>query len=124
MTRAEIEDLRGVDVSGVISTLLERNLIKVAGRKEVPGRPFLYGTTDKFLEHFGLKSLGELPDITEIKSLIESSIRKEDLLPRTSGQTVPAPTPPAGSGAEKNPALQSMETKDSPHEDNKIKSET
>ncbi len=80
MARAEIEDLRGVDVSGVISTLLERNLIKVTGRKEVPGRPFLYGTTDKFLEHFGLKSLAELPDILEIKTLIENSIRKEDLL--------------------------------------------
>ncbi len=80
MARAEIEDLRGVDVSGVMSTLLERNLIKMVGRKEVPGRPFLYGTTDKFLEHFGLKSLAELPDISEIKKLIENSIRKEDLL--------------------------------------------
>ncbi len=83
LTRAEIEDLRGVDVSGVLSTLLERNLVKVVGRKEVPGRPFLYGTTDKFLEHFGLKSITELPDISEIKALIENSIRKEDLLVRT-----------------------------------------
>lgn len=82
LTRAEIEDLRGVDVSGVISTLLDRNLVKVVGRKEVPGRPFIYGTTDKFLEHFGLKSLSELPDISEIKSLIENSIKKEDLLQR------------------------------------------
>lgn len=81
LTRAEIEDLRGVDVSGVVSTLLERNLIKVVGRKEVPGRPFLYGTTDKFLEHFGLKSLGDLPDISEIKTMIEKSIREDELLP-------------------------------------------
>lgn len=80
VTRAEIEDLRGVDVSGVLATLLDRNLIKIAGRKEVPGRPFLYGTTDKFLEHFGLKSLKDLPDISEIKSLVDHSVRKEELL--------------------------------------------
>lgn len=106
MTRAEIEDLRGVDVSGVISTLLERNLIKVVGRKEVPGRPFLYGTTDKFLEHFGLKSIGELPDITEIKKLIESSIRKEELLGRPD-QMIPveqAPAPEATEKADENSA--------------------
>ena len=80
LTRAEVEDLRGVDVSGVLSTLLERHLVKVVGKKEVPGRPFLYGTTEKFLEHFGLKSLLELPDISEIKSLIERSVRREDFL--------------------------------------------
>ncbi len=80
VTRAEIEDLRGVDVSGVLATLLDRNLIRIVGKKEVPGRPFLYGTTDKFLEHFGLKSLKGLPDISEIKSLVEHSVRKEELL--------------------------------------------
>jgi segregation and condensation protein B len=80
ITRAEIEDLRGVDVSGVLSTLLERNLIKMVGRKEIPGRPFLYGTTEKFLEHFGLKSLQDLPNISEIKSLVENSVRREELL--------------------------------------------
>lgn len=79
-TRAEIEDLRGVDVSGVINTLTERNLIKIVGKKEVLGHPFLYGTTDKFLEHFGLKSIQNLPDISEIKSLIENSVKREDLL--------------------------------------------
>lgn len=80
ITRAEIEDLRGVDVSGVLSTLLDRDLIKIVGRKEIPGRPFLYGTTEKFLEHFGLKSLQDLPNISEIKSLVENSVRKEELL--------------------------------------------
>ena len=80
ITRAEIEDLRGVDVSGVLATLLERNLIKIVGKKEVPGRPFLYGTADKFLEHFGLKSIADLPDISEIRSLIEHSVKREELL--------------------------------------------
>ena len=80
ITRAEIEDLRGVDVSGVLSTLTDRGLIKIVGKKEVPGRPFLYGTTEKFLEHFGLKSIQNLPDISEIRSLIENSVKKEELL--------------------------------------------
>lgn len=87
ITRAEVEDLRGVDVSGVISTLLERNLIKIVGRKEVPGRPYMYGTTDKFLEHFGLKSLNDLPNISEIKTLVENSVRREDLL-KSEGTTI------------------------------------
>ena len=80
VTRAEVEDLRGVDVSGVLTTLVERNLIKIVGKKEVPGHPFLYGTTEKFLEHFGLKSIQNLPDISEIKNLIENSVKREDLL--------------------------------------------
>lgn len=80
VTRAEIEELRGVDVSGVLTTLTERDFIKIVGKKEVPGRPFLYGTTDKFLEHFGLKSLHDLPNLDEIKSIVENSIRKEELL--------------------------------------------
>ena len=80
ITRAEIEEIRGVDVSGVMNTLVERNLIKIVGKKEVLGRPFLYGTTEKFLEHFGLKSLGELPNIQEIRNIVESSVKKEELL--------------------------------------------
>ncbi len=80
VTRAEIEDLRGVDISGVLSTLLERNLIQIVGRKEVPGRPFLYGTTNRFLEHFGLKSVADLPNISEIQSLVDQSVKREELL--------------------------------------------
>ncbi len=83
VTRPEIEDLRGVDVSAVLTTLMERGLVKIVGKKEVPGRPFLYGTTDKFLEHFGLKSLSGLPNIEEIKNLVENSVKKEELLGRT-----------------------------------------
>ena len=78
VTRAEIETLRGVDVSAVLSTLLERGFIKITGKKEVAGRPFLYGTTDKFLEHFGLKALVDLPQIAEIKTLVERAVKKEE----------------------------------------------
>lgn len=83
ITRAEIEELRGVDASGVVSTLTERGLIKIVGKKEVPGRPFLYGTTEKFLEHFGLKSLKELPDISEIQTLVDRSVSRDDLIGTT-----------------------------------------
>ena len=91
-TRMEIEELRGVDVSGVITTLMERGFIKIVGKKEVPGRPFLYGTTEKFLDHFGLKSLDHLPSIDEIKTLVENSVRKEDLMDQeNTGANVSAP---------------------------------
>lgn len=71
ITRAEISAKRGgVDVGASIRTLLENNFIRVVGRKDVPGRPLLYGTTPFFLEYFGLKSLKDLPPIEELKSLI------------------------------------------------------
>ncbi len=80
LTRAEIEGLRGVDTSGVLSTLMEKNFIKIVGKKEVPGRPFMYGTTEKFLEHFGLKALQDLPSIEEIRQIVDSSVKKDELI--------------------------------------------
>jgi len=69
VTRPEIEQLRGVDSGGVLETLLERRLIKIAGRKEAPGRPMVYATTPEFLEAFSLKDLESLPDLTEFREL-------------------------------------------------------
>jgi len=69
ITRLDIEVIRGVNVDGVIKHLLERGLIRIAGRKEVIGRPFVYGTTRQFLEYFGLNSLEELPKAEEFSSL-------------------------------------------------------
>ncbi len=65
ITRADIEDIRGVNVDGVVKTLADRLLIKITGRKDAPGRPILYGTTKEFLERFGLSSLSELPKLSE-----------------------------------------------------------
>ena len=65
VTRADIEFIRGVNADGAIKTLLEKGLVRITGRKEVPGRPMLYGTTALFLEHFGLNSLKDLPPLTE-----------------------------------------------------------
>ncbi|MDD5723273.1 MAG: SMC-Scp complex subunit ScpB [Syntrophales bacterium] len=67
--KSEIEKVRGVDVSGLLRGLLEKNLVRIMGRKNVPGRPIIYGTTRKFLETFGLKALSDLPTLREFKEL-------------------------------------------------------
>ena len=69
ITRAEVEAIRGVDVDGVVTTLLERNLIRAVARKDVPGRPFLYGTTPEFLQLFNLKDLSQLPTLKEMEEI-------------------------------------------------------
>jgi len=91
ITALEIAEIRGVNTSGVLSTLLERHLIKIVGRKNVVGRPFLYATTKEFLIRFGLKDLSDLPRIEDMAEalgfdppagLVEQSPR-EDVLPLT-----------------------------------------
>ncbi|HMJ07088.1 MAG TPA: SMC-Scp complex subunit ScpB [Chthoniobacterales bacterium] len=67
ITRADIEAVRGVAVDGVLQSLMERGLVKIGGRAEVPGRPLLYETTQFFLEHFGLRNLDELPNSDELR---------------------------------------------------------
>lgn len=67
LTRAEVDEIRGVDSGGVIKTLLEKKVISPAGRKKVPGRPVMYQTTRKFLEYFGLKDLSDLPTLEDFK---------------------------------------------------------
>ncbi len=69
ITRPEIEELRGVDSGGVLETLLERRFVKIAGRKDAPGRPLLYATTAEFLEVFALKDLESLPDLKEFQEI-------------------------------------------------------
>lgn len=78
LVRSEIEEIRGVETSGVVRTLLERKLVRIVGRKEVPGRPIMYGTTKFFLEHFGLNDLSQLPPLREFKELGEA---EQALLP-------------------------------------------
>tara|TARA_Y100001936_G_scaffold43758_1_gene42590 strand:- start:258 stop:887 length:630 start_codon:yes stop_codon:yes gene_type:complete len=71
LTRQEVDEIRGVDSSGVIKTLLEKKVIGPAGRKKVPGRPIMYRTTQKFLEYFGLKDLSDLPTLEDLKEDLE-----------------------------------------------------
>ena len=79
VTRADIEIIRGVNSDGVVAHLLEKELIKMVGRKDIPGKPYLYGTTKQFLEYFGLKSLEDLPKLEEFPNLRPAGT--ENLLP-------------------------------------------
>lgn len=73
VTRAEVERIRGVDVSHILKSLLEKNLVRIIGRKkDVAGKPLIYGTTQKFLEIFDLKDVSSLPSLREIKSIHKS----------------------------------------------------
>lgn len=78
VTRAEIEEIRGVDVSGVLETLLEKKLVRTCGRKETLGRPLLYGTTTEFLKYFGLRNLSELPPWEEFQAEIEENMTNDE----------------------------------------------
>lgn len=104
VTALEITEIRGVNTSGVLSTLLERNLIRITGRKNVVGRPFMYGTTKEFLIRFGLKDLGDLPRIEDMADalgfdppagLIEQAAR-EEMLPLEEPESAAAGSPAAG----------------------------
>lgn len=68
ITRADVEAVRGVTIEGVLQNLMERGLVKISGRAELPGRPLLYETTQFFLEHFGLRNLDELPNAEELRT--------------------------------------------------------
>ncbi|ADE16596.1 segregation and condensation protein B [Nitrosococcus halophilus Nc 4] len=112
ITRAEIEEIRGVSVSSsIMKTLQEREWVRVLGHREVPGRPALYGTTRKFLDQFNLRSLNELPPLAEIKTLgepqieltlvegglgKEDTVREQELPPSEEISAEPVPTPDEG----------------------------
>jgi segregation and condensation protein B len=96
ITALEITDIRGVNTSGVLNTLLERHLIKIVGRKQVVGRPFMYSTTKEFLIRFGLKDLGDLPKIEEMaeslgieRTLLVEQTPTEDQLPLSEADSEP-----------------------------------
>jgi len=84
VSKMDIESLRNVNIDGIIGTLLDKDLIRVAGRRKSPGRPFVYGTTRQFLEYFGLKSLEELPKIENFNKLTTGNESIELEAPLTS----------------------------------------
>lgn len=100
VTKSEVEAIRGVDASGVLATLLERNLVTIKGRSTVVGRPLLYGSTDEFLNYFGLRDLSELPRPEELRALVAArepeQMEMMELDP-TSG--MPLALPEGGEGA-------------------------
>ncbi len=91
ITRADVEAVRGVAVDGVLQNLMERGLVKIAGRAEVPGRPLLYETTQFFLEHFGLRDLNELPNAEELRTRYLPTAPRKEAAPAAE----PAPAEPA-----------------------------
>ncbi len=116
IVRSEIEEIRGVETSGVVRTLLERKLVRIVGRKEVPGRPIMYGTTKYFLEHFGLNDLSQLPPLREFKELGEA---EQSLLPMD--ENIPAVAQTEEAAVEEimeqeasEPQALTMEAEDSP----------
>src|SRR5438132_689571 len=94
ITRADVEAVRGVTIDSVLQTLMERGLVKISGRAEIPGRPLLYETTEFFLDHFGLRNLDELPNVEELRT------RHLPVSPRAEPppQEVAAPTTDTGRG--------------------------
>ena len=92
VSRVDIELIRGVNSDGVVAHLLNKELIKVVGRKDIPGRPYLYGTTRQFLEYFGLKSLEDMPRLEEFPSLLaveEKGTSGEGQQPGIPAHTIP-----------------------------------
>jgi segregation and condensation protein B len=92
VTRAEIEHIRGVDAGAVLRSLLDRQLVRIAGHREVPGRPIVYGTSRRFLEVFGLAKLGDLPALRAIDALTEAPEESEAEL-REEPPAPPEPEP-------------------------------
>lgn len=104
ITRPEIDEIRGVNSSGAVTSLIEKDLVRIAGRKDAPGRPFLLQTTPHFLSVFGLSDLSELPDIGELRRRMEQQYlvcaepeeTKTAEQSENQGETAPAPTGPEG----------------------------
>lgn len=96
VTKLEIESLRSVNIDGVIATLVERGLIRIVGRKKAPGRPFVFGTTRQFLEHFGLKSLEELPKIENFGKLAAAEGAQTSTAGQEPAAAEPGPAHSAG----------------------------
>lgn len=92
-TKSEIEEIRGVSSDSPLKTLMDRNLIKITGRGEGPGRPVLYGTTNEFLRYFQLNSLSQLPPMEEISLFNYDQLNSEDYSEDTQDEASPKPPP-------------------------------
>lgn len=113
--RSDIEHIRGVDSGGVLRMLMERKLIRVLGRKEIPGRPLIYATTKHFLEVFELKDLKDLPTPREIEELSQTRLEDEPEVKYSFGVQLVAPaTLPADLAADSDPAKRGNGPQDSP----------
>jgi len=92
ITRMEVEAIRGVNIGGIMRNLMERRLVKIVGKKDVPGKPMMYGTTLEFLQYFGLKDLSALPTLKEFQEL-EAGEEVMEEIPVAGADTVPSDEP-------------------------------
>ena len=111
VTKSEVEAIRGVDASGVLATLLERNLVTIKGRSTVVGRPLLYGTTDEFLNYFGLRDLSELPRPEELRALVAAREPEQmEMMELDPASGMPLALPEGAEGAEGTAAVEGAAT--------------
>lgn len=103
ITAPEIQEIRGVNPSAILSSLLDRRMVRILGRKKVVGKPFLYGTTREFLIRFGLNTLSDLPSMEEFAAMLEPEMQDEPVAP------LPAADAAAGEGAGTAPDDDGME---------------
>lgn len=116
ITRADLEAVRGVAVDGVMQTILDRGLIRIAGRSDIPGRPLLYETTQHFMEHFGLKTLDDLPNAAELRKI--PLPKAEAPAPAPTAETGPATEEPVPSETTApEPALSEPAPSDTPFDE-------
>jgi segregation and condensation protein B len=101
ISRADIAAIRGVEVDGVVKTLLERDLITIVGKSDAPGRPMLYGTTQKFLEHFGLRDIDDMPKAAELR-LQAAALKTAEQKAEEAKQTATPHPDPLPQGAREN----------------------
>lgn len=121
LTRSDIEAIRGVNVDGVLRTLEERCLIRTRGRLEAPGRPILYGTTTEFLQHFGLKSIEELPKLKEFKESDLDFVKekeKHEILNTETGKLHDGPSPQTEMAAARDDLPEANNSKSEGADDN------
>jgi segregation and condensation protein B len=109
VTAPEIADIRGVSSStGVLSTLIERKLVKTVGRKQVVGRPFMYGTTREFLERFGLNDISDLPKVDELSDALGFELPGALSEPSVTTSPLPFETPEEPQAAEESEQVEAM----------------
>lgn len=121
VTRPEVDEIRGVESGHIIRTLIERNLVKILGKREEPGNPLVYGTTPEFLHFFHLDSLSDLPSLREYTELGEESLKKlEELMPGAPELSEDVQLLPAEEAAEASPELSKAPSSDTPSEETNL----
>jgi len=104
ITRTEVEQIRGVNIGGIMRNLMERRLVKIVGKKDVPGKPMMYGTTPDFLQYFGLKDLSSLPTLKEFQELEAGEEVMEEILAVGGSEPEPAEEYPSEEQTSAEPA--------------------